>query len=511
MNFRHKLRQATSTYQDKRCDSRKAKKILFLVCCVHLLCCAFGNGVTRTAKGQRVGEISSEVSVYGAGASTEALPFWLGANQYGRLGRSGTPLGARLGARRPFSGAKGGLDYAVGASLLGRASPNSTLHLQELYGQLRYGPLQLTAGWKKQVIGRVDTARSLGGITRSENATPLPKVRVSTPGYVPVPGTNEFLGVKGYLAHGWMGADRVVQNAFLHEKYGYLRLLPPEWPVTLHAGLIHHAFWGGTPSDAVAEQEAGAFRDGLEQFGRVFFAARGDGEVGPDHMGNYDFSVDVETGPIEGQVYRQFFFEDAPGLWFRNVWDGLWGVSLRQSGEPELIEAVLYEHFRLIKQGLSTRRGEQAGANKAFSHTLFRSGWTYQGRTLGLPLVTPPSNTPGVPDDRPGIANSLVVAHHVAVEGTVRPGLSYRLTGTYSENSGSKSLCSDPECTDLLDDRFSRTGQWSLLVEAFGRVPGTEAFAYDLGVAVDTGDFREESVGVRVGFTWRGLHDPLGR
>jgi len=395
--------------------------------------------------------------------------------------------------------------------VIGRASSHSTLYAQELYGRLRYRSLQVTAGWKKHMIGRVDTARSLGGITLSRNATPLPRVSVSTDGYLSVPGTNDFLGVKGYLAHGWMEEDRVVRSPFLHEKYGYLRLLPPEWPVTLHAGLIHHAFWGGTPSDAVTEQEAGAFRDGLRQFGRVFFAARGDGEVGPDHMGNYDFSVDVETGPIEGQVYRQFFFEDAPGLWFRNVWDGLWGVSLRQSGEPELIEAVLYEHFRLIKQGLSTRRGEQAGANKAFSHTLFRSGWTYQGRTLGLPLVTPPAGTPDVPDDRPGIANSLVVAHHVAVEGTVRPGLSYRLTGTYSENSGSTSLCSDPDCTRLLDDRFSRTGQWSLLVEAFGRVPGTEALSYDLGVALDTGDFRKESTGVRFGLTWRGLHDPSGR
>ncbi|MCS4049275.1 capsule assembly Wzi family protein [Salinibacter ruber] len=475
------------------------------------LCVLLMGASARTVQGQGVGPIQSEVSVFGAGASTEALPFWLGANQYGRLGRSGTPLGARLAARRPFSGAKGGLDYAVGASLLGRASANSTLHVQELYGQLRYGPLQLTAGWKKQVIGRVDTARSLGGVTRSENATPLPKVRVSTPGYVPVPGTNGFLGVKGYLAHGWMGEGRVVQNAFLHEKYGYLRLLPPEGPVTLHAGLIHHAVWGGTPTDAVAGREAGAFRDGLRQFGRVFFALRGSDEVGPDHMGNYDFSVDVSAGPVEAQVYRQFFFEDKAGLWFRNVWDGLWGVSLRRPGGPALVEAVLYEHFRFIRQNAKYAEGQRAGSDRNFSHSLYRSGWTHRGRTIGLPLVTPPAGTPGVPDGRPGIANSLVVAHHVAVEGTAWPGLSYRLTGTYSENSGSTSLCSDPECTDLLDDRFSRTGQWSLLVEVFGRVPGTDQLSYDLGVAVDTGDFRKESVGVRVGLTWQGLHDPLGR
>jgi len=190
------------------------------------------------------------------------------------------------------------------------------------------------------------------------------------------------------------------------------------------------------------------------------------------------------------------------------VWDGLWGVGLRRAGGPALVEAVLYEHFRFIRQNAKYAEGERAGADRNFSQTLCRSGWTHRVRTLGLPFVTPPANTPDVPDDRPGIANSLVVAHHVAVEGTVRPGLSYWLTGTYSENSGSKSLCSDPDCTQLLDDRFARTGQWSFLVEAFGRVPGTEALSYDLGVAVDTDDFRQESVGVRIGLTWRGVYNP---
>ncbi|WP_341476630.1 capsule assembly Wzi family protein [Salinibacter altiplanensis] len=424
----------------------------------------------------------------------------------------GMTPGTRLAARRPFSALGDGLDYAVGVDVVGRASDNPTLHAQQLYGRLRYRGLQLTAGWKKQTVGRVDTARSLGGITRSENATPLPKVSVSTPGYVPVPGTDGFLGVKGYLAHGWLDGDRVVRSPFLHEKYGYLRILPVRWPVTLHAGLIHHAVWGGTPTEVVAGREEGAFRDGFEQFGRVFFATRDSDERGPDHIGNYDFSVDVAAGPVEAQVYRQFFFEDAPGLWFRNVWDGLWGMSLRRPGGPTLVEAVLYEHFRFIRQNAKFAEGQRAGADRNFSQTLFRSGGTYRGRTIGLPLVTPPANTPGVPGDRPGIANSLVVAHHVAVEGTVhQPGLSYRLTGTYSENSGSKSLCSDADCTRLLDDRFSRTGQWSFLVEAFGRVPGTDRLAYDLGVAVDTGDFRQESVGVRGGLTWRGLHDPSAR
>jgi len=88
--------------------------------------------------------------------------------------------------------------------------------------------------------------------------------------------------------------------------------------------------------------------------------------------------------------------------------------------------------------------------------------------------------------------------------------ISYRLTGTYSKHSGATEVCADRRCSARIDRRFSRTGQWSFLVEAFGRVPGTERLSYDLGVAVDIGNFREERVGARLGLTWRGLHRPGG-
>lgn len=506
--------------QDRECDGRTSRSPirrlpLILVFVFVALLVGAGAG---PAVGQAIGPIQTEVSVFGAGSSTDDHPFWLDANQFGRFDRSGATLGTRVAARRPFSEEVDGFDYGFGVDLLARASDNSTLHAQELYGQLRYGKFQLTAGWKKRTVGRVDTARSLGGMTLSGNATPLPKLSVSTDGYLSVPGTGDYLGVKGYMAHGWMESDRFIRNSFVHEKYGYLRLLPPDFPVTVHAGLIHHAFWGGDPPAGLSGREdEGAFDGGLKQFGRVIFATRGSTtrgglETGPDHIGNYDFGADVDVGPVQGRIYRQFFFEDSPGLRFRNVWDGLWGGSLRRTDGPALLEAVLYEHFRLIKQGSSSRRNEPAeGGNQAFSHSLFRGGWTHQGRMMGIPLVTPPNKTPGLSEDLPGIANSLVIAHHVALEGTVLPSLSYRLTGTYSENSGSTSVCATVDCSKTIDRRFSRTSQWSFLLETFGTVPGTDRLSYELGLAVDTGDFRDESVGVRVGLTWHGLYTPGGQ
>lgn len=98
-----------------------------------------------------------------------------------------------------------------------------------------------------------------------------------------------------------MEGEWFVSNALLHEKHGYFRIVPPDSPVTLHTRRIHHAFWGGDPLEAVAREE-GAFRDGLRQFGRVLVAARM-GEVGPDHVGNFDSSVDVSTRLRGGSRY----------------------------------------------------------------------------------------------------------------------------------------------------------------------------------------------------------------
>jgi hypothetical protein len=98
----------------------------------------------------------------------------------------------------------------------------------------------------EHTAGRVDTSQSLGSVVRSRNAPPLPRVTLSTEGYVPVPGTGARLSAQCHIEHDWLESDRFVEGAFLHEKSLYLRFLSPEFPVTVHAGITHHVQWGST-------------------------------------------------------------------------------------------------------------------------------------------------------------------------------------------------------------------------------------------------------------------------
>ncbi|PSQ90552.1 MAG: hypothetical protein BRD30_04545, partial [Bacteroidetes bacterium QH_2_63_10] len=249
----------------------------------------------QPADAQGLGPLRLEASTFGAAGTGENLPFWLAANQHGTVDPASGNVGLRIGAHRPFED-KSGFDYAVGAEVLGRASQNGTVTLHELYGRLQYGRLRLTVGRREQIVGRVDTSLSLGSVTRSRNAPPLPRVTLSTDGYVPVPGTEAGLSVQGHIEHGWLESDRFVEDAFLHEKSFYLRLLPPEFPVTVHAGITHHVQWSGThPQRGPQASSLGEWADVTFLTDVLFTEDRTEAESQrsqANHIAMYDFSLE---------------------------------------------------------------------------------------------------------------------------------------------------------------------------------------------------------------------------
>lgn len=471
-----------------------------------------GAGLRPVSAQDGEGPLRLEAGLFGVAGTGERLPFWLTANRYGTVDPTSANAGLQLSAHRPFAEASG-LDYAFGAEVLGRLSARETAYVHQLYGRLQYGGLQVTAGRREQMIGRVDTSLSLGSVTWSRNATPPPKISLSSDGYVPVPGVGDALAIRGYLAQGWLEENRFVRNTLLHEKYLYFRIRPPGVPVTAYAGVAHHAQWGGTSSGRGPQNSS--FREWVDVafLTDVFTEDRTEAESrrsNANHLGMYDFSLGVDLGGWKGLAYRQFYHEDVASLWFRNVWDGLWGAGLRRTDGPALVEALLWEHFRLTRQNARFSAGEMRGADIAYSNGIYRGGWTYQGRTLGIPLVTPASATPGLPGNLPGIGNSIVVAHHVALGGTLAPGLSYTLYGTYSRNYGAQSVCTDVQCAGFEGPGgiTDRRDQWSFLAEVQGRLPVEGNLSYSAAVSVDTGEFYENRVGLRLGLTWQGMYAP---
>lgn len=437
------------------------------------------------------------VGVQAAAGTATVLPFWLAANQYGTVDPASTNLGLRLGLHRSLDSSNR-FDYAFGADLVGRASAHSTLHAHQLYGRLKYWKLQLTGGRREQMIGRVDTALSLGSTTWSANASPPPKISLSTTGYVPVPGTRGHVALNGYVAHGWLGSDRFVAGARLHEKYLYVRLLPPSFPVRGHAGITHHAMWAGT------HPRLGPLPGDFGDFLNILQGGRNDQEtVVPstpafaNHIATYDFSLEAELGGLDALVYRHFYHEDTPSLNFRNLWDGLWGVSLRRPSSDALITGVLWEHLVMTRHNAKYSEGEERGQDTYYNHSVYQGGWTYRGRMLGPPLILPAEGPPG-------IGNNIVVAHHVGLEGTLPRDLAYRAWGTYSRNYGAQKVCADADCTMRRDERTPRRDQYSFLLNLTGPLSERYGIHFTTSVALDVGSLYDDRIGLSAGLTWSG-------
>ena len=471
------------------------------------LCLGLFLAASPAAQAQGLGPIQMQVESFAAAGTGERLPFWLGANQRGTVDPASANLGLRVGAHRPFEGTSG-LDYAVGAEVLARASQSGTVAVQQLYGRLRYGAAQLTAGRRARVVGRIDTSLSMGSVTWSQNAPPPTRIRVSSDGYVPVPGTGEAVALRGSFGHGWFEGDRFTRDALLHEKSLYLRLRAPGVPVTAHAGFVHHAIWGGT------NPLRGPQAESVRQWARVVLGSNivarptqtqeETNREDANHVAMYDVGLDVDLGGVTGRVYRQFYIEDAPGLWFRNVWDGLWGVRLQLDTRDAPVHTVLWEHLRMTRQGARFDQGEARGADSYYNHFKYKGGWTYQGRTLGVPLLTPAAATPGLADGLPGIGNNIVVAHHLGVAGALGAGVSYRLVGTYSRNYGATKVCASPACESTQRSFDDRRDQWSVRLGVRGPLAKRYGLYGRVAAALDTGGFYEERVGLRLGLAWRG-------
>ena len=383
--------------------------------------------------------ISYRASLSTSAATENRLPFWLSTNRFGVVDPAGTGAALQLGA---FASNKeeGSISYTWGVDLVGRASPHQSLFFQQFFGELNLGPFLLRAGRKEQTAGMVHPHLSLGSMIVSRNAAPITRISISWPDYVSIPGTDEFVAIKGYLGHGWIDGDRIVRNPFVHEKSFYMRVGGKNWPVHGHGGVMHYAMWAGEHVNPDIGRLPASFNDYL----RVFFVQGANPESGEDpeitnvlgnSLGAYDFKLDVDLKNVTLRAYRQFYLEDTVSLAFRNGWDGLWGLSLAFPHKPGGLKNVLYEHVNTKRQSSKSVELEMGllGTDNYYNHFLYSSGWTHRGRTLGMPLIL-------TSDEVHGVFDNILLGHHFALEGELAQTISYTAFFTYNRNYGTHSI-----------------------------------------------------------------------
>ena len=406
--------------------------------------------------------ITYQVGILGGMSTQRYQPHWSTANRFGILddteGRVSL-LSVRAATKHRFSSR---WSIALGIEGVGKVSsqPND-LWLQQAYVALRYAAFELSGGRVEETIGSQHPTLSSGSLGVSGNARPIPRIMLAIPTYTDVPFTRGYVQVKGNYVHGWLGKERYVANAYLHEKSVYARA-GGKLPVNLYGGLVHFAIWGGETSTVKIPSQ---FKDYLRII--TGSSAIADGPNDPligeaanaagDHLGFYDLGAHVSLQNFAVQVYQQTPFEDASG---NNPFNGdrLLGVSITTK-HSAIITGFLYEYLHTTYQsgpGLTDPANRDwydlgpnygyryGGRDNYYDNYLYKTGWVYQDRIIGTPLFFTKSRAKRYiegfadPDERGfdfNVVNNRVIAHHVGIEGNVS-SVQYRLLGTFTRNYG---------------------------------------------------------------------------
>ncbi len=419
--------------------------------------------VTGTLRAQDT--LRYELGTQAASASQQYLPHWLTANRFGVLDDAEYAVGLLRGAatyQRPLTKRfrlKAGLDVIAKAPFAGELSPR--LLLQQGYVRLHYGIFELSGGRQQRTLGTQADDLTTGSLSVSGNARPIPQILAAVPEYSAVPFTRGYVEFKGTFAHGWLGNDRFVKGAWLHQKSLFIRVGGSFW-LNGSAGLVHNVVWAGE------NERVGDLPSGLSDFWQVANGREakgvdttnlfllGEKSALGDNLGVYDFSLLFKTKNYHFLIYHQTPFEDWTGSRLARNRDRLLGINLTVPKGNRWIESVVYEYVYTKYQSGPTIPGapngpptdkfgnDFGGRDNYYNNYLYKTGWVYQDRIIGTPLFFTKSRArryiPGFVDpDEAGfnfnVVNNRVVAHHIGVKGSVKE-ISYRILSTFSTNYG---------------------------------------------------------------------------
>lgn len=397
-------------------------------------------------------------------------PFWLAANRYGLSSIERNNGYFRAGFFRPTDYkprfAWGfGADFAVGYDL------TSTFVIQQLYGTVRWRSLQLTIGSREHTDGILDERLSSGDMMLSSNARPIPQVRVEMPHFEPVPFTKKWMWFKGFLSYGMMtdgswqhhyanlqplGASRSTHRLY-HSKGLLIRIGHEDKPLSFEGGLEMAAIFGGTiyihssrPPYSIDEVK---MPSGWKAWAKVFIpTGGGDGtnkylrgeevNITGNHTGQWVAALkwDSPDKKWNARVYYNHFFDDHSMMFpFNYPWkDMLLGTEITLPRNP-VATKIVYEYINTRDQSgpilwdKDELRPEQVSGNDDYYNHYLDVGWQHWGMGMGTPLcISPIYNSNHVLMFR----HNRIKGHHIGVEGTPCPELSYRMLLTLFRSWG---------------------------------------------------------------------------
>ena len=148
-------------------------------------------------------DIEYNIEIQNTAGTGTYSPLWLNANKHGLS--SVNPKNGYLRAgihRKSFNDRNRNWEIGYGIDLALAYNFTSSFVVQQLFAEVRYKKGLLSFGSKEQSMPLLNNTLSSGSQTFGINSRPIPQLRLELPRYWNIPGTKEWLGIKGHIAYG---------------------------------------------------------------------------------------------------------------------------------------------------------------------------------------------------------------------------------------------------------------------------------------------------------------------
>lgn len=428
------------------------------ICMKRIGLAVWGFCLLGACKGQSVQNLFDyKLEAGGCYTSGCFIPYYMVSNRHGIISpESGVGfLRAGAGYSRETSS---GFRLGMGLDLVGYTAETSpyydAVRLHQLYADISYKKVGMSVGMREESSMLVNGELSSGNMVWSENARPVPRMKIGTTDYVSVPGTGGWINFYFDFSYGWQGdggynrevgdflelvnTDRrnyhITENVVLHRKNLFFRTKQDE-KLVMTVGIEHASQFGGT----VNGRENAV---NLKDYAKVFLASTGNAGNEYSHLASIDVRADVNFRQGVLGAYTQLFMDEISrhGGFRQNGTDGLWGLEWR-TGKSGFLSDVIVEYLKTTNQGGPVYANEEYKYDGKEYHyyacTYYDDqhygAWSNFGMALGSPMLKSPIYN----ENRlPMFAETLVRALHIGMKGQLAEKLDYRFMFSYRKTWG---------------------------------------------------------------------------
>ena len=440
-------------------------------------------------------------------------PLWLTANRYG------------LSSQEPNSGyIRAGILYdkelkrhwhlKAGLDLAGAANQTSDFVIQQAFADISWKFLRLSIGSKERNGFPLDknTRLSSGMMVEGPNARPVPQVRIDIPDYLVIPGTGNWLALKGHIAYGAF-TDEKWQESFAapdttwskhvlyHSKSLMFRIGNREkFPMEFELGLLMATQFAGDQMRKNADGTSTVMvnmPDGLKSFVKAFIPMSGGSDtpwgdqvnVEGNHLGSWNFALTYYLNDWKFRAYLEHYFDDhSQMVWEYGRWkDGQLGIDITFP-KNRWISAVVWEAMSTKQQtgpilydDFAGTLGYQVSARDNYYNNYCYQAWQHWGQGMGNPLLPGPIYNK---DGTITFKSNRVRSHHLGFEGTPSPEWNYRVLISFARHWGTYETPLDKQ-----------RKQFSSLYEITYLPAWANGWSATLGMGFDRGNYLGNSTG----------------